>query len=52
MTDLARDRLIEAYRNIVELAKEREWKYLAGVRMASLIAERSRQQVERAKGTS
>lgn len=47
MTDADRERLIESYCTILELAVEREWKILAEKAMAALIRERSPQQVER-----
>ena len=47
MTDTDRERLIESYRTILELAVEREWKDLAASAMARLIKERSPAQVER-----
>lgn len=45
MTDTDRERLIESYRTIVELAVEREWKDLAARAMGRLIAQRSPAQV-------
>lgn len=47
MTDPARERLIEAFRIILEVATEREWKHLAELRMRELIGQRSPQQIER-----
>lgn len=47
MTDQDRERLIESYRTILELAAEREWKELAAAAMARLIKERSPAQVAR-----
>lgn len=47
MTDQERERLIESYRTILELAAEREWKELAAAAMARLIKERSPAQVAR-----
>jgi len=47
MTDTDRERLIESYRTILELAAEREWKELAASAMAQLIKGRSPAQVER-----
>ena len=47
MTDQERERLINSYATILELAREREWKELAAAQMARLIAERSPQQVQK-----
>lgn len=47
MTDAERERLIEAWRVILECARERPWKRLALARMTALIEERSACQVER-----
>lgn len=47
MNDADREKLIEAYRTILELAREREWKHIAECRMRELIAQRSPQQVHR-----
>jgi hypothetical protein len=46
MTDTDRERLIEAWRVVLEL-DEREEKALASQRMSRLIQQRSPQQVER-----
>lgn len=45
MTDTDRERLIESFRTIVELAHEKEWKHIAELRMRELIAQRSPEQV-------
>lgn len=46
MTDQERERLIESYATILELAPETDWKRLAAAEMARLIKDRSPQQVE------
>jgi hypothetical protein len=46
VTDAERERLIDSYATILELAREPDWKRLAAAEMARLIKERSPQQVE------
>lgn len=46
MTDQERERLIDSYATILELAREPDWKRLAAAEMARLIKDRSPQKVE------
>lgn len=45
MTDADRERLIESFRTILEVAREKEWKHIAELRMRELIAQRSPEKV-------
>lgn len=45
MTDLDRERLIESFRTILEVAREKEWKRFAELRMRELIAQRSPEKI-------
>lgn len=45
MTDTDRERLIESFRTIVEVAREKEWKHIAELRMRELIAQRSPEKI-------